>query len=259
MRCRIAWGRATTMCSGALPSHFGFGDLDCLMLDPTRMLFHTAIHGLRWNEESPIRWIVDAMMILRTAGHEIDWTALADQADAMQMSDRLHRALAYLEAEFDAPIDTGVLERLARAANARSSASRNASCSAASTRGSRQPARAPLDLLRPLWPRGATRDAVGIRDRFTHYMRFRWQLRGRKRNVGYVLRGSASASGDGCGRRRRRPPRHVRRLRHRAMLSIQRAFTRDDVRRFRFFLDATSARRPARSRCTPSLRRCSRR
>jgi hypothetical protein len=79
--------------------------------DATRMLFHTILHGLRWNEEPPIRWIPDAMMILRSA--EIDWRALIGFAEQRAVSRRLLLGLRFLRERFAAPIPGDVIQRLA--------------------------------------------------------------------------------------------------------------------------------------------------
>ena len=45
-----------------------------LSLCPSDLLLHTFIHGLRWNPEPPIRWIADAVYLLRNCSDQIDWT-----------------------------------------------------------------------------------------------------------------------------------------------------------------------------------------
>lgn len=39
----------------------------------TDLLFHTLIHGMRWNATVPIRWICDAWFILKKKDDTIDW------------------------------------------------------------------------------------------------------------------------------------------------------------------------------------------
>jgi hypothetical protein len=65
-------------------------------LCPTDMLLHIVVHGIRWNPEPPIRWIPDAVIILRTAGKDIDWHRLVTSARAMKLTHRLHLGLRYL-------------------------------------------------------------------------------------------------------------------------------------------------------------------
>ena len=60
---------------------FRFLDRDILAPDPSRLLLLTIIHGLRWNPEPPVRWIPDAVMILRHGRQPIDWDWLVGFAD----------------------------------------------------------------------------------------------------------------------------------------------------------------------------------
>jgi hypothetical protein len=73
-------------------------------LGPTDALLHTIVHGMRWNEEPTIRWIPDAMAILRAAGEDIDWRLLRDEARERRVLLRLVRGLGYLRRALDAPI-----------------------------------------------------------------------------------------------------------------------------------------------------------
>ncbi len=80
--------------------------------DATRMLLHTILHGLRWNAEPPIRWIPDALMILRRPGVSIDWRALTGFTEQRAICRRVWLGLRYLRDHFDAPIPDEVLQRL---------------------------------------------------------------------------------------------------------------------------------------------------
>ena len=67
---------------------------------PTALLFHTIVHGVRWNEEPPIRWIPDALAILRKRGSEVDWGKLLAFADSQRLTYRLSLGLTYLAEHF---------------------------------------------------------------------------------------------------------------------------------------------------------------
>jgi Uncharacterised nucleotidyltransferase len=82
--------------------------------DPTRMLLHTIIHGIRWNEEPPVRWIADAVQILRRAGDRIDWPALVEFTERRGVCRRMWLGLTYLREHFGAPIPPAAIERLGR-------------------------------------------------------------------------------------------------------------------------------------------------
>lgn len=83
-------------------------------LGPTDTLFHTVVHGIRWNAEPPIRWIPDALTILRKAGPAIDWDRILVFAERERLSYRLRLGLAFLAERFAAPIPEYVLETLKR-------------------------------------------------------------------------------------------------------------------------------------------------
>jgi len=77
----------------------------------TDHLFHVCCHGARQNALAPIRWVVDAMMILRS-GDEIDWQRLYELGKFYRLSLTLSHALAYLKETFDAAIPDSYLRRV---------------------------------------------------------------------------------------------------------------------------------------------------
>ncbi len=77
-----------------------FQGFKALKQDPTALLFHTIVHGVRWNEEPPIRWIPDALAILRKRGSEVDWGKLLAFADSQRLTYRLSLGLTYLAEHF---------------------------------------------------------------------------------------------------------------------------------------------------------------
>lgn len=82
------------------------------VLGPTDFLFHTIIHGVRWNEVPPIRWIPDATLILRKDVDRIDWQRLLDCARQVGVTHRLELGLSYLKDNFDLPIPDTVITEL---------------------------------------------------------------------------------------------------------------------------------------------------
>jgi hypothetical protein len=86
----------------------------CRALGPGDALLHAIVHGVRWREEPTVRWIPDALTILRSAGGAIDWDAVRDEARARRLLLRFVRGLEYLRRTFDAPVPADVLERLRR-------------------------------------------------------------------------------------------------------------------------------------------------
>lgn len=96
--------------STAVP--FDFQGVRTLQPSPTALLLHTVIHGVRSNNEPPLRWIPDAMTIMRVRGDAIDWRALTDFAARQKLSYRLHLGLALLARTYAAPVPADVLARL---------------------------------------------------------------------------------------------------------------------------------------------------
>ena len=81
-------------------------------LDPTDLLLVVVVHGMRWNYETPIRWIPDALTILRRRGADVDWERLVAFAAAHRLTHRLGLGLAYLARTFAAPVPREILARL---------------------------------------------------------------------------------------------------------------------------------------------------
>jgi hypothetical protein len=79
-------------------------------LAPTDQLLHVVAHGLRWNAASPIRWVADALVILR--GGEVRWDELLATAAARRRTRCLEAALSYLRRRFDAPVPAEVMDTL---------------------------------------------------------------------------------------------------------------------------------------------------
>jgi hypothetical protein len=79
----------------------------------TDLLFHAAVHGLQWNWSTPIRWIPDARFVIRSG--QVDWERLGVLAAEAHMTFRMHSALHYLKACFDAPVPAETLAALSHA------------------------------------------------------------------------------------------------------------------------------------------------
>jgi len=79
-------------------------------LNPTDQLIHACVHGFRANELPPIRWIADAVVILRTA--PMDWTRLISLAKDFHVTLPLAVSLAFLRTAFPTPIPREAVEEL---------------------------------------------------------------------------------------------------------------------------------------------------
>lgn len=166
-----------------------FNGTPTLAPDPTRMFFHTVVHGVRWNDEPPIRWIPDAMTILRTAGHEIDWNEIVALAAERQVAHRLRLGLHFLHRHFGADIPESTLRNLDRQGTSWIQHIENTCV----LRDRMELHRSPMGSLWLIFAEycryarneGPIKFAVG----FTHYVRFRWGLRGRSEIPGVIVRG----------------------------------------------------------------------
>jgi len=82
------------------------------ILAPTDQFFHVCAHGVAWSSVPPLRWVVDAMLVLRRDGAVFDWDRLIALTESHRLSLFVLRALVYLREQFDAPIDPAVIDRL---------------------------------------------------------------------------------------------------------------------------------------------------
>jgi hypothetical protein len=78
----------------------------------TDSLLHVCEHGSRWNKVPPIRWVADALMILRAGDTAIDWGRLVRRARELQVAFALAAMLGYLREHFDAAVPASHLAEL---------------------------------------------------------------------------------------------------------------------------------------------------
>ena len=82
---------------------------------PTAHLLNLCAHGIVWSETPPIRWIADAVLLMRRFP-SLDWDRLVGVASGLDIVPYLHRALAFLRSNFGAPVPAEALSRLEGAA-----------------------------------------------------------------------------------------------------------------------------------------------
>lgn len=73
------------------------------MLDPAFALMHTLLHGLRANPVPPVRWVADALTIIRNTA-DLNWELLVATARAAWVTQRVRLGLAYIAERFAAPV-----------------------------------------------------------------------------------------------------------------------------------------------------------
>lgn len=166
-----------------------FQGMHVLQLAPTALLLHTIVHGMRWNEETPIRWIPDALMILRQRGGEIDWDRLLAFADSQRLTYRLALGLTYLVEHFCIELPEAVRQRLSNYRPGILERIANTVMFGDYSRLYDHP-------LTKQWVMFAEYCALSDEPNpfrliwgFSHYLRYRWNLRGRLEIIPTVFKG----------------------------------------------------------------------
>ena len=73
-------------------------------------LLITCVHGLHWNAVPPMRWVADAVTLIRS--ESIAWPALVERACELYVEPQLVLAFDYLVRRFDAPVPESVIGAL---------------------------------------------------------------------------------------------------------------------------------------------------
>jgi hypothetical protein len=89
------------------------GESNTLTLCATDHLLHTLAHGARFNAIPSMRWVADAVWLLRGES-KIDWDRFIAQANALQLRLVASLTLAYLRDRHEADVPSDVLRLLRR-------------------------------------------------------------------------------------------------------------------------------------------------
>ena len=81
------------------------------VLVPADALLHVLVHGSRWTRTSGIRWVTDAVLIIRA--RQVDWERLVSEARRRELVVRVRRTLGYLAVAGLAEVPVEVLRELA--------------------------------------------------------------------------------------------------------------------------------------------------
>ena len=81
-----------------------------LALNPADQLLHLCTHCTLWNPVPSIRWVADAVWLLRAVS--VEWDRLVAQARTLGLSLHALETLAYLRGQFEAPVPEAVLAQL---------------------------------------------------------------------------------------------------------------------------------------------------
>lgn len=95
--------------------HAEHADLDgtpVRVLAPHDLMLEVVVHGARWSEVPPVRWVADAATIVYASGRRLDWERLVSLARTHALVLPLRDALSYLEEAFGMRIPSHVSEVL---------------------------------------------------------------------------------------------------------------------------------------------------
>lgn len=96
----------------AVAEPLDIGGVTSRTLAATDMLLHVCAHGAWSDSAAQVRWIADAMTVLRAAA-EIDWSRFEDQVRRRRLTLLVSEPLRYLAEVYDAPIPADVRSRIA--------------------------------------------------------------------------------------------------------------------------------------------------
>lgn len=83
---------------------------DFYIPDATALLLQTCVHGVKSTEVASLRWIADAVTLLRQG--EIDWTRLLTMAQRARITLPLSHALYYLNQHFETKVPDFIISEL---------------------------------------------------------------------------------------------------------------------------------------------------
>jgi len=91
-----------------------FNGVPTRSLNATDQLLHTCVHGAKWNDTPSLRWVADAMFIVRSQTFEVDWERLLSQARKRGLTLPMADTLGYLNDLLNAYIPVELIGELRR-------------------------------------------------------------------------------------------------------------------------------------------------
>ncbi len=91
-----------------------FGNVDTLVPSRADHLVHACVDGARANSGAFLRWITDAMALLRSRAGDLRWEVVASEARRLRVTLLIFEALRYLNETLDAEVPGTILETLAQ-------------------------------------------------------------------------------------------------------------------------------------------------
>ncbi len=95
----------------SIPIELGYSRTRALR--PEHQLIHVGVHGVGL-DPAPVRWIADALTIIRSVGDRFDWDVVVHESRVREATVAVTVALRFLAQTLSAPIPPQVLEELAR-------------------------------------------------------------------------------------------------------------------------------------------------
>jgi hypothetical protein len=192
----LHWHLMLEACSPAATASFWsrgqpltYGGVPTLQLGHADMLLHTVIHGMRANREPPLRWIPDAVTVLRVAGAGLDWDRVLEHASTLRLNARLALGLDYLSRHFEAPIPAKVLAELRWRRPTWVERVENSVVLKDTDRLYENVLTKPWVMFAEYARITPTSNPIRFMSGFSHYLRYRSGARGRVELIGDTLRG----------------------------------------------------------------------
>jgi len=86
--------------------------INAAALCPTDQLLHLLAHGIKWNPTPPIRWVADAVTVIKRSAGPIDWARLRLKAEEMKLALPIKDAILYLRDRFGIMIPSDIVMHL---------------------------------------------------------------------------------------------------------------------------------------------------
>ncbi|MGH7582276.1 MAG: nucleotidyltransferase family protein [Gemmatimonadales bacterium] len=158
-------------------------------LDPTFLLFLVIVHGVRWAEETPVRWIPDAIRILQRRGNDVDWDEMFRFAEQRRLTHRVSLGLDYLARRFAAAIPADALIRFRHQPPSWMERIERTALLADAGRLERSALGTQWLWMVEYLRFAHTRNPLAFANGYTHYLRYRLDLTTRRQLSGVILRG----------------------------------------------------------------------
>ena len=149
-----------------------FEGIPTCTLCPTDQLIHACAHGLMWSEIPPVRWVADAVVVMRSAA--IDWERLTSLTDQLRIVLPVREGLRYLADSLDVGVPAAAWEGFADRKISRSEI--------LEYQRLQHPMQlqGPLDTFRALYGRyrrnAGARSPLARLGEFVRFLQFHWQV-----------------------------------------------------------------------------------